>query len=66
MSSYRIIMYTNPFYETFKVQKRSCFGWWYNFNNIDGCTTGFYDTEAEAKEAIERHRSKTASRVLNV
>ncbi len=64
MDNYRIIEYNNPFYKTFKVQKRSFFGAWYNFNNIDAYTTGYYDTEADAKEAIERHRSKTTRKVI--
>jgi len=66
MSNYRIIKYINPFYKTFKVEKQSFFGFWYNFNNIDGCTTGFYDTEEEAIEAIDRHRSKTKAEIINV
>jgi len=65
MNNYRIIKYTNPLYKTFKVQKQSFFGLWYNLNNIDGCTTGYYDTEAESKEVIERHRSKTTAEILD-
>jgi RNase P protein component len=65
MSSYRIIKYTNKFYETFKVQKKSFIGLWYNFNNIDGCTTGVYDTKAEAQEAINRHRSKATITIID-
>ncbi len=65
MSNYRIIKYTNKFYTTFKVQKKSFFGLWYNFNNIDAYTSGYYDTEDAAKEAIDRHRSKTSSTVIS-
>ena len=66
MINYRIIKYTNPFSTTFKVQKKSFFWLWYNFNNIDGCTTGYYDTEEEALEAIERHRCKTRAEIIDV
>jgi RNase P protein component len=64
MSNYRIIKYSNEFYESFKVQKKSFLGFWYNFNNIDAYTTGFYDSEKEAKDAIERHRAKITKTVL--
>jgi len=66
MSSYRIIEYKSPYYLTFKVQKRSFLGVWYNFNNYDACTTGYYDTEIEAKEAIYKHRSKTTEKIIIV
>jgi len=64
MSEYRIIRYINPFYENYKVQKKSFLGFWYNFNNIDACTTGYYETEVDALEAIERHRSKTKVEII--
>ena len=66
MSKYRIVKYINPFYTTFKVQKKSSLGFWYNFNNFDACLTGYYDTEAEAIEAINMHRSETKSTIINV
>ena len=44
---------------SFEVQKKVWFiPFWYNFNNIDGCETGFYDTYDEAVEAIKKHNSK--------
>ena len=66
MSRYRIIKYVNPFYKNFKVQKKSFLGFWYNFNNIDAYTSGYYDTELEAIEAIERHRAKTKAETISV
>jgi len=66
MSNYRIIKNINPFHTTFKVQKRAFFGLWYNFNNIDACTTGIYCTYGEAQKAIEMHRAKTITEVLDV
>lgn len=66
MDNYRIVRHINPFYKTFKVQKQSFFGFRYNFNNINPYTTGFYDTEDEAMEAIEKHRSETTITIKNV
>ena len=63
---YRIVKYSNEFSTTYKVQKKAFFGLWYNFNNIDGCTTGFYDTEEEAIKAIAIHRTKTTTEILTV
>ena len=48
------------------MQKQSFFGLWYNFNNIDAYTTGFYDTEIEAMEEINRHRSETTKSIIYV
>lgn len=64
MSNYRIIKYSNRFYDTFKVKKKSFIGLWYNFNNIDGFTSGYYDTQAKAQDAIDRHRSKTTVTII--
>jgi len=44
---------------SFEVQKKVWFiPFWYNFNNIDSCETGFYDTYDEAIESIKQHKSK--------
>lgn len=62
MKKYRIIEHQyidgNINYE---VQKRFLgFLWWYNWKNIDGVSTGFYDDKVEAMKAIlkdkEPHR----------
>lgn len=66
MSDYRIIKYTYLYRATFKVQKKSFLGFWYNFNNIDAYTTGFYDTEFKAKEAIENHRSVKLVEIIDI
>jgi len=58
--AYRIIEY--KFYDgdiQFLVQKRSIFGYWYNPNNIDAYTTGWYDTFEEAEYAINKKLHKT-------
>ena len=68
MSSYRIVIYSNPFWvcKNYKVQKKSFFGLWYNFNSDAYPMNGHYDTEAKARKAIERHRSKTTVEIINL
>lgn len=57
MEKYRIIEHTCYNGKCFEVQKRFLgFLWWHNFNNIDGITTGIYDTLEEAEEAIKIDR----------
>ena len=47
----KVVIVTKSCYE---AQKRFLgFLWWYNFNNIDGITTGIYDHQWEAEEAID-------------
>lgn len=64
MKKYRIIQHNCYSGKCFEVQKRFLgFLWWYNFNNIDGMTTGIYDTFEEAEEAIRRDRFNCTSRI---
>ena len=53
MKTYRIIKYEYRKNKTFCVQRKSIFGFWYNPDNIDGYTTGYYDTLEEAKDVIK-------------
>lgn len=57
MKSYRVIKHIYPDgHENYEVQKRFLgFLWWYNFNNIDGIITGFYDDAVSAVRAIIMH-----------
>jgi len=48
----------------FEVQRKTIFGWWWNFNNIDAYTTGQYNTMKEAEEAIDRDIFKVESMVV--
>lgn len=64
MSKYRIVRATSEgsyFSDTYTVQKKSWFGFWYNFENFDCLTTGVYSSIEMARYAIDkdRHRSKT-------
>ena len=66
MGKYRIVKYTKGSDTVYEVQKRSWFGFWYNFNNIDGCTTGVYESEHEARYAINKHREKHTTEIVEV
>tara|TARA_R110000782_G_scaffold51708_2_gene111341 strand:+ start:1081 stop:1311 length:231 start_codon:yes stop_codon:yes gene_type:complete len=67
MVKYRIKKHKNFYSTSFEVQKKVWFiPFWYNFNNIDGMTTGFYDTEIKAKEAIEYNKFKSKSELISV
>jgi len=63
---YRVLHINSEFSDTYKVQIKSRLGFWYNFNNIDGCTTGYYDTLDEAKDAINRHKAKFTTKVISL
>ena len=53
MSEYRIKKVEHCGKEWFCLQKRLLgFLWWYNPDNIDGMTTGIYDTLEEANSAF--------------
>jgi len=67
MAKYRIKKHGNFYSTSFEVQKKVWYiPFWYNFNNIDGMTTGFYDTKIEALEAIECNRFKDKSKLISV
>ena len=50
--TYRIVEETFANKSQFLVQRKSIFGFWYNGNNVDGNTTGWYNTIQEAREYI--------------
>ena len=66
MAKYRILKLTKNGNTNYKVQKKSFFGMWYNFNNIGGWTTGYYSHEPYARQAIEEHRSKITCEIIPV
>ena len=41
-------------YKSYKIQKKSWLGFWYNPLSIDGCQTGVYNILEEAEEMINR------------
>lgn len=67
MAKYRIKKHEDYYSTSYEVQKKVWYiPFWYNFNNIDGMTTGFYSTEKEAQEAIECDKFKTKTKLINL
>lgn len=59
MTKYRIQKYESFNRISYEVQKKySLIPIWFSYENIDGYTTGYYNTEKEAMESIERDRFK--------
>lgn len=59
MAAYRILKREYPNGQiTYEVQKKMLGLFWWNFENIDAFTTGFYDTLEEAEMAIKMHKEK--------
>ena len=62
-TSYGTTVIHKPVY--YEVQKRFLgFLWWYNFLNIDGMTTGCFETLREAQTAINRDKMKKSKSVV--
>lgn len=67
MAKYRIVKREYPNGQIgYEVQKKILGLFWWNFENVDGITTGFYDTLGEAKTAIKMHKEKPKKTVINV
>jgi hypothetical protein len=50
----------------YEIQKKSIFGFWYNPDNIDAYTTGFYHTRIEAEKCIEKKLTPTITKIVKV
>jgi len=64
MGTYRIKEYTYRNRKDYCVQRKSIFGFWYNPDNIDAYTTGFYDTKEEAENVIKDKQFKVIIKIL--
>lgn len=64
MSDYRVVEITNGYGSTYKVEKKSWLGFWYNPLNIDAYTTGYYDSLEEAKRVIREITTNTTKKVV--
>ena len=64
MARYRIIKHDYGKHRNYEIQRKSIFGWWYNPDNIDAYTTGFFDTLKEAKECIDQKLTDVKSKVV--
>lgn len=63
---YRILKHSNKSHTSYKVQKKSFLGIWYNFNNIDAYITGVYSTEEEARKAIDVHKEGVTLKIIDI
>jgi hypothetical protein len=67
MAKYRIKKHEGFYSTNYEVQKKVWYiPFWFNFNNIDAYETGYYETEKEAKEAIDANRHKWKYTLINV
>ena len=64
MAKYRIIEHDYGNHKNYEIQRRSIFRWWYNPDNIDAYTTGFFDTFKEAEECISKKLTRVKSRIV--
>ena len=53
MARYRILEHDYGKHKNYEIQRKSIFGWWYNPDNIDSYTTGFFDTLKEALNPVK-------------
>ena len=68
MAKYRIVKHEYPNgYVDYEVQKKILGLFWWNFENIDAYTTGFYDTIEKAEMAIKMDRKDLHKKtIINV
>jgi hypothetical protein len=64
MARYRILEHDYGKHKNYEIQRKSIFGWWYNPDNIDSYTTGFFDTLKEAEEFINQKLIRVKSKVV--
>lgn len=65
MAEYRILKREYPNGQiTYEVQKKILGLFWWNFENIDAFTTGFYDTLEDAKMAIKMHKEEPKTTII--
>ena len=64
MAKYRIKEYDYESHKNYKIERKSIFGFWYNPDNIDAYTTGWYDSLEEAKDALWRKLIHIKSKVV--
>ena len=67
MAKYRIVKreYPNGQVE-YEVQKKILGLFWWNFENVDACTTGIYDTLDDAEMAIKMSKEKPKITIIKV
>jgi hypothetical protein len=67
MAKYRILKreYPNGRID-YEVQKKILGLFWWNFENVDAITTGFYSTLEDAEMVIKMHKEKTKVTIIKV
>lgn len=64
-TKYRIKEYTHyDGRKSYVTEKKSIFGFWYNFDNIDGSITGWHSTLEDAQDRINQKKYKKKSRIV--
>lgn len=64
MAKYRLKEYDYETHKSYLLQRKSIFGFWYNPENIDANTTGWYDTEEEGIQSIKKRQIKAKKKVV--
>ena len=64
MARFRIMKHDYGRQKNYEIQRKSIFGFWYNPDNVDAYTTGFFDTQKEAEECINQKLTKVKSSVV--
>ena len=64
MAKYRIIEHDYGKNKNYKIQRKSFFGLWYNPDNIDAYTTGYFDTLEDAEDCINQKLTKVKNKIV--
>ncbi len=65
MKTFRIKEHTDGFGTSYEIQRKSIFGFWYNPENVDGCTTGFYDSLEKITEHIRKKKVSYTTEIID-
>lgn len=65
MKTYRIKEYDFGTRKAYCVQRKSIFGFWYNPDNVDAYTTGWYDTLEDARRRVKMKLTKVKTRIVD-
>ncbi len=66
-NKWRVKKYSNGYGVYYVLQKRLLgIFWWHNPDNIDGCTTGVYDTIDEAMAEYKRKTTVASVEIIEI
>ena len=66
MPQYRIKEHDYGNQKNYEIQRKSILGFWYNPDNIDGNTTGFFDNIEDAEECIKQKLTPTKIAIIRI